>query len=250
MIFNNKIVIKSISAKIVLFCYCQVTMNQIQEMLKLQQSLNDATNGKGWINGQTKEGRAINWNRCIYMEAVEALDSFNWKHWKDINAQDDEDNLLVELVDIWHFLMSEMIRLDYKKTPKLSAINKDKTQLIISIEKVAQVALSASLFASLESTSLEANKKTNIYLKQMLNDFFDCLVFSGMDIADLYRRYVVKNQLNTFRQNHGYKEGSYQKIWQTQQGAQEDNVVAFKLMADNNFSPDELYQALGQKYSG
>jgi hypothetical protein len=35
------------------------------------------------------------------MEAAEAIDSFNWKHWKDIEGEPDLDNAKVELVDIW-----------------------------------------------------------------------------------------------------------------------------------------------------
>ncbi len=84
-------------------------MSQIKQMFKLQQQLNDATNGLIWTEGATKEGRQISWLRCIYMETAEAIDSFNWKHWKDIEAPHDLDNAKVELVDIWHFIMSEAI---------------------------------------------------------------------------------------------------------------------------------------------
>jgi hypothetical protein len=62
-----------------------------------------------WTEGATKEGRQISWLRCIYMEAAEAIDSFNWKHWKNIESEPDLDNAKVELVDIWHFIMSEAI---------------------------------------------------------------------------------------------------------------------------------------------
>ena len=82
---------------------------KITQMLNLQQSLNDDTNGIGWENGINKNGKLINWKRCIYMECAELIDSFAWKHWKSINAPTNEDNLRVEVVDIWHFLMSLML---------------------------------------------------------------------------------------------------------------------------------------------
>jgi hypothetical protein len=67
-----------------------------------------------------------------------------------------------------------------------------------------------------------------------------------MGIGELYKRYVVKNQLNTFRQQHGYKDGSYIKLWDTV----EDNVVAFKIMDENpSISPSSLYQKLELKYA-
>jgi len=86
-------------------------MNYIEQMFDLQRQLNDHTNGVMWVDGITKENRKISWYRCIYMEAAEAIDSFNWKHWKSINTDPDWDNIRVELVDIWHFIMSESIRI-------------------------------------------------------------------------------------------------------------------------------------------
>ena len=80
--------------------------NLIKEMLYLQQQLNDDTNGIGWEKGSTKDGKLINWKRCIYMECAELIDSFAWKHWKAINAPLDVDNIAIEIVDIWHFIMS------------------------------------------------------------------------------------------------------------------------------------------------
>ena len=75
-------------------------------MLAMQQRLNDETNGTGWENGITKDGKIINWRRCIYMECAELIESFAWKHWKNINANPDEDNVKIEIIDIWHFIMS------------------------------------------------------------------------------------------------------------------------------------------------
>ena len=59
-------------------------MNYIEQMFDLQRQLNNHTNGVMWVDGITKENRKISWYRCIYMETAEAIDSFNWKHWKSI----------------------------------------------------------------------------------------------------------------------------------------------------------------------
>ena len=40
-------------------------MNKILQMLELQQELNDATNGLNWEDGTTKNGKVIDWRRCI-----------------------------------------------------------------------------------------------------------------------------------------------------------------------------------------
>jgi len=85
-------------------------MNKIETMLRLQQQLNDATNGTGWEKGITKNGKQIDWRRCIWLEAAELVESYPWKHWKNIAANPDYANIKIEAVDIWHFVMSEALR--------------------------------------------------------------------------------------------------------------------------------------------
>jgi dimeric dUTPase (all-alpha-NTP-PPase superfamily) len=213
-------------------------MNQIKQMFELQQQLNDATNGEIWTEGATKEGRQISWLRCIYMEAAEAIDSFNWKHWKDIEAKPDLDNARVELVDIWHFLMSEAIH--YGDAGFAEIYNDmqperetDPEKLVEILEKIVAVSASANVDKSQNS------------LYQLFALFFQAIAHIEMDVSELYKRYLVKNQLNTFRQDHGYKDGSYVKMW----GGVEDNVVAFNLMDENpELTPEELYEKLETAY--
>ena len=95
-------------------------MSQILQMLELQQQLNDATNGANWEEGVTKNGKKIDWKRCIYLEAAELVESYPWKHWKNIDATPDYENIKIELVDIWHFVMSEALRI--YKTDDLGTI--------------------------------------------------------------------------------------------------------------------------------
>jgi hypothetical protein len=69
-----------------------------------------------------------------------------------------------------------------------------------------------------------------------------------MSWQELYRQYVGKNVLNFFRQDHGYKEGTYIKIW----GNREDNEHLVEIMAglsaDTEQFPDQLYSALKKRY--
>ena len=85
----------------------------MQNMLELQQRLNDETNGIGWEDGYTKEGKLISFRRCIYMECAELMDSFAWKHWKSIKSPTNWQNVSIELVDIWHFILSLILE-EYK----------------------------------------------------------------------------------------------------------------------------------------
>jgi len=64
----------------------------------------------------------------------------------------------------------------------------------------------------------------------------------------LYKQYVSKNVLNMFRQEHGYKEGLYQKSWQ----GREDNEHLVDLMesldTESAEYPEMLYQGLLSRY--
>jgi hypothetical protein len=68
---------------------------------------------------------------------------------------------------------------------------------------------------------------------------------SGLNLESLYQLYVGKNILNQFRQDHGYKEGTYKKLWE----GREDNVVMQGILEDNKeITPDALYMALESAY--
>ena len=69
-----------------------------------------------------------------------------------------------------------------------------------------------------------------------------------LDWDSLYRQYVSKNVLNFFRQDFGYKDGTYQKLWH----GREDNEHLVELMDSLNATdpsyPELLYQGLVARY--
>lgn len=222
----------------------------ILSMLKLQQSLNDATNGEGWESGYTKQNKLISWRRCIYMECAELIDSFAWKHWKSISAPTDEQNLCVEIVDIWHFIMS-------------LALQNYRTLGLGSIEKLADDICSASGFAEF---CKEPKNVADESIYEIMNDIehmihecsgFDYKIFEiveiyfamslkcGVNLALLYECYIAKNVLNRFRQDNGYKEGVYKKEW----NGREDNVVMSEILARGILDADAIYQELKKEYA-
>jgi dimeric dUTPase (all-alpha-NTP-PPase superfamily) len=213
-------------------------MHQIKEMFNLQNSLNISTNGDDWRNGLTKEGNPISWNRCIYMEAAEAIDSFPWKHWKDLNTDPDWVNLRVEVIDIWHFIMSQIILEDKMDIIDNFIISDPdskpcKDDMLLILEDIL-------IHSAMSSKTGESN------IEQIASLFFTALSLAGMSVEDLYVSYIVKNQLNIFRQNNGYKEGTYIKIWD----AIEDNVIALNIMHDEpTLSPSKFYKKLEDEYS-
>lgn len=224
-------------------------MDKIVLMLELQQQLNDSTNGKDWTAGVTKNGKEINWKRCIYMECAEMIDSFAWKHWKNIAAEPDWDNLKIEVVDVWHFILSLAIE-ENEKHGQLGF--EDLANEICSVASYTAItkpnenyATQKEVIEQVELLMLDALKREGFTLFAMMEHFFALVTMSGLDIGSLYRLYVGKNILNQFRQDHGYKDGSYIKVW----NGQEDNVVMKHIWeVDGDIAPELLYEKLKEKY--
>jgi hypothetical protein len=81
--------------------------------------------------------------------------------------------------------------------------------------------------------------------EKLMEAFIEVAMESGLNLDSLYRLYVGKNILNQFRQDHGYKEGTYIKIWNNE----EDNVIMQRLLETNSdITPQALYQALEEAY--
>lgn len=223
-------------------------MNKILQMLKLQQELNDATNGLNWEAGVTKNDKPIDWRRCIYLEAAELVESYPWKHWKNIDASPDYANIKIEIVDIWHFVMSEALRLY-------------KIENLGSIEEIATVVANMEGFEAfkqddkgevLDSYAQIALVEEMIHIlfcekdiNALLISFLTLSSKLNLKLSELYELYIGKNILNKFRQNHGYKEGTYIKVW----NGQEDNVVMQSILQiQSEITPDALYEALEEAY--
>jgi dimeric dUTPase (all-alpha-NTP-PPase superfamily) len=223
-------------------------MNKILKMLELQQRLNDATNGEEWEYGMTKNGKLIDWKRCSYLECAELIESYPWKHWKNIDADPDYENIKIEAVDIWHFIMSQALS-DYRvkelgtmETLADNIINlpnfKDFEQLVTPTTKdvYAQIEVVESLMQILFCGGST---------EKLIMSFLDVAMQSGLNLESLYKLYVGKNILNQFRQDHGYKEGSYIKIWD----GEEDNAAMQKMLdEDPEITPEVLYQKLKEAY--
>ena len=223
-------------------------MNRILQMLELQQELNDATNGKNWEAGLTKNGKKIDWRRCIYLEAAELVESYPWKHWKNIDASPDYANIKIEIVDIWHFVMSEALTL-YKmeKLGNLQDIANTVTSMN-GFDEFLKAEHGEKLDAYEEIALVEDMIKTlfcNNDINALLISFLTMSSKLNLKLPELYELYIGKNILNKFRQNHGYKEGTYIKEW----SGKEDNVVMQEILSsESSITPEALYSALEEAY--
>jgi len=223
-------------------------MDKILQMLQLQQQLNDATNGEGWEKGVTKNGKIIDWKRCTYLECAELIESYPWKHWKNIDAQPDYANIKIEAVDTWHFIMSQALE-DYKMK-NLGSIE-DLAKSIHTLNNFSNFTANITPTTKNYYEQIEVVEllmKTlfcNESTEKLMETFINVAVVSGLNLDTLYKLYVGKNILNKFRQDHGYKDGSYIKIW----NGEEDNVTMQSILEENeDISPEELYEELEKSY--
>lgn len=219
---------------------------KLEEMFLLQKKLNDETNGVNWELGINKFDKEINWLRCIHMEVSELIDSTPWKHWKNISSRPDFNNIHIELVDVWHFLMSYILQ----ETNIPKAVSLVNTHCIYESVEMDDVDVKAIVKES-EKLSYIAfaietgNMPAFSGVERFIDQFFRCCKISGLSFTWLQKLYIGKNSLNKFRQDNGYKEGTYIKVW----NGQEDNVVMIEILESlEDASFDNVYTKLSEKY--
>lgn len=202
-----------------------LTKNQLTTMLGLQDKLNSVIN---------PEWRKANypWHRAIMVEGVEALDHYGWKWWK--KQEPDLAQAKIELVDIWHFILSM----------RLEGCGGEVEWAAESIGSTfggAHGAVHQSAQTKLDALVGEASRGriSESAFVGLMRDF-------GLSWDELYATYIAKNVLNMFRQDHGYRAGSYRKDWM----GTEDNVSLGILMkAEPDATPEQLYAKLEQVYA-
>lgn len=198
---------------------------QLATMLQLQGDMNTK------VHSQWQE-QEFEWYRAIWVECAELLDHYGWKWWK--KQTPDVDQIALELVDIWHFGLSLLLL----KGDSVEAITAQVTK------DFADPQPSGDFAADLEGFTEQT----------LATKDFDIAGFArlmhgiNMDFETLYIGYVGKNVLNFFRQDHGYKDGSYEKQW----GGIEDNehLVAIVGQLDTSSATfkDDLYSRMQETY--
>lgn len=214
-----------------------LTPTQLATMLALQDSMNIKVN-PNWLTA----GYA--YLRAAMIESVEGIEHHGWKWWKAQHK--DLPQLQMELVDIWHFALSHII-IEYKGDIKQSAqtiaeqLTSERHSLTFDGKDYDFSAL--HILDNLElMAGLCAAKRFDVPL------FIKIVEQAEMDSDELYRQYVGKNVLNFFRQDHGYKAGTYIKEWH----GREDNEHLVDVLNSLDISltdySEQVYTSLKQRY--
>jgi dimeric dUTPase (all-alpha-NTP-PPase superfamily) len=193
-------------------------------MLELQNAMNTPVHSE-WRDQE------FEWYRAIWIESAELMDHYGWKWWK--HQKPDVEQVKLELIDIWHFGLSILL------------VNKISIEAITEqVTDALKVEADGDFKIALESFTAHTLSEKDFSVSLFVT------LLKGMDMTfeDLYSGYVGKNVLNFFRQDHGYQEGTYKKIWD----GREDNEHLVELVAELDVSDAQfsakLYQSLKARY--
>lgn len=196
------------------------------EMLTMQDALNQMLHAN-W------KDQPWDMSQAIIAECAELLDELNFKWWK--HYETNYNNVRLELVDLWHFIMNAYlvsgvendIVMDLQDTIEHSHTygDWDDDEARVKVREWLAIGLA------------EGTWRMDLFLGLCLN--------YGIDFNELYWLYMMKNTLNMFRWNNGYREGTYKKDW----NGVEDNVVLMEIYVANKRLPfKELYKKLEWHY--
>jgi len=210
-----------------------MNLDAVSNMLEMQHRMNTRVHEQ-WID------QGFEWYRAVWIECGELMDHVGYKWWK--KQVPDMEQVRLEVVDIWHFGMSAL----FKPGSTVQALAQEIASAWVGQEAQdndAEMDVSR-VHAATESLAQDAlaSKSFSVPL------FAELMHACSLTPEQLYRHYVGKNVLNFFRQDHGYQEGTYVKLWQ----GREDNEHLSELLeslddTDPGF-PDAVYQALLVRY--
>ena len=200
-------------------------LNAIRTMLDLQDRMNTKVHPEWRQQG-------FEWYRAAWIECAELMDHAGYKWWK--HADPDMEQIQLEVVDIWHFGMSAMIS---------SCENLD--DLVDQIlEDLAAKPIESSLLEATEALAYWCITTKSFSTRV----FLELMAASNLSFTQLYRMYVGKNVLNFFRQDHGYKDGSYIKIWNGREDNEHLSDLLVRLDPNQADFADAVYQGLVEAY--
>ena len=196
-----------------------LTKNQIETMLTMQSEMNTLI-GPNWREEKHQ------YLRAAMIETVEAIEHHGWKWWK--KQEKDLPQLKMELVDIWHFALSDYL-VSWNSTCHQAAIIV-KCELDEFEDKIyfcPDISASHDIEPDYRISECETTlDKFDLFIACCALKAFNMSLFLSimgdveMTQQDLFNMYIAKNVLNEFRQKNGYKEGFYVKNW----NGREDNL--------------------------
>lgn len=212
------------------------TVEQVTKLLAMQDQLNT------YIHPEWKS-QGFDWNFAIIDECREIKEHLGWKWWKENYqcglTESNHKQVQLEVIDILHFVLSIAAQNHGKPSKYTEWLNNGNQYNTRTLEQTTQDLLIEA-----------ANCGCDIY------EYWNILArLAGLNTEQVIETYTQKFVLNKFRQDHGYKDGSYRKHWEFYGlfpgtiETQEDNYWLAEIV-ESGMPVDEdlLYGALKAKY--
>lgn len=203
-------------------------LTAVLTMLDLQDKMNTK------VHPNWRE-QGYEWYRAAWIECAELMDHAGYKWWK--HAEPDIEQIQLEVVDIWHFGMSALLvgsddtrALADEIAGDLSAAPNSGLSLLEASEALASACITSGSFST--------------------PAFLNLMQASDLSFDQLYRMYVGKNVLNFFRQDHGYKDGSYVKVWDGREDNEHLSDILSQLDGGEAGFAETVYRGLEAAYPG
>ena len=231
------------------FCF---TSMQMLEIATLQYAANDNM-AEDWTQ---QDRMSIPFFRASYIEAVEAIEHMGFKWWK--KKVPDYSQAKMELIDILHFAVSDLLRESAFSIGQAALIAEDSRSYPVTFYHIGRMAgfehmgtpSEPTLDGEILATKLPGSENYRIHDIQNMdfNDLCEQLIFSSlmdgvtkirilyclferleMEADEVHALFVGKNALNQFRTANGQKKDDYSKIWD----GREDNEHLSEFIEEN-----------------
>lgn len=212
-----------------------LSVSELMALVEKQYELNKAALGENYLEGEYKLGRKPDFLLAMKMEAAELVDSLDWKHWSKAPKELNLDNVFIEMIDILHFLLSDLI---YGCYLSLNAEEKLATEIKKTILNKIEVSLAnleyvydqnelggdpSLIYGNMELTPciIKYAKYLFEYRTKSVDDFYIAVKYLVYILNTklrhnndkILRMYKYKVALNKFRLNSDYAINKYKKYF-------------------------------------
>lgn len=225
------------------------TVHEISQLFRMQDTLNSYIHPEWKLQG-------FNWNDAIVDECQEILGHLGWKWWKE-NYQcgitaDNKAQLKLEVIDLLHFVVSKAAQPEWFDLTDI-----ENFTTYINLPYLQNLEAGAEL--EMIARDLRSGNSNNVICISHMAHILE------MTKEEILSTYLHKYVLNKFRQDHGYKDGTYDKHWELnifRNGIQavpvmmEDNEVLAAVVEylngriDISINEHSLYMELEFRYNG
>lgn len=192
----------------------------LRQMFQVQDELNKVAISASWREA------GCDWNLAVSQECAEGIDHLGYKWWA--KQAPDVAAAQMEAVDIMHFALSAHMHacpdrshaeLAAALTPPCLAVYDDVFHVKVDELNYWPCRMKPSKLFTLISVLAGSQRGDYFELVPLLAERL------GLPFSEFSRLYRVKAILNLVRQENGYKDGSYKKLW----WGKEDNETAAAL---------------------